>query len=56
MPPLAQVHTLDITHKISQMEVERIKRKYKIAKDEDIKITDTGSNGLNEIFVRRCEK
>lgn len=53
MPPLAQVHTLDITHKISQMEVERIKRKYKIAKDEDIKITDTGSNGLNEIFVRK---
>lgn len=53
MPPLAQVHTLDINHKISQMEVERIKRKYGIAKDGDIRITDTGINGINEIVVRK---
>lgn len=53
MPTLAQVHTLDINHKISQMEVERIKRKYKIAKDGDIRITDTGISGINEITVRK---
>lgn len=53
MPPLAQVHTLDIAHKISQMEVERIKRKYRITKNEDIRITDTGISGINEIAVRR---
>lgn len=53
MPPLAQVHTLDITHKISQMEVERIKRKYRIVKDGDIRITDTGISGINEILVRK---
>lgn len=53
MPPLAQVHTLDIAHRISQMEVERIKRKYKITRDDNIRISDTGIYGINEIIIRR---
>lgn len=53
MPPLAEVHTLNIARKISQMEVARIQRKYHLADDEAIKVTDTGIVGINEISIAK---
>ena len=53
MPPLAEVHTLNIARKISQMEVERIRRKYQLPDDESIKVTDTGIVGINEISITK---
>lgn len=53
MPPLAEVHTMNIARKVSQMEVARIQRKYHLADDEAIKITDTGIVGINEISITK---
>lgn len=53
MPPLAEVHTLNITRKISQMEVSRIRRKYQLAESDTIKVTDTGIVGINEISITK---
>ena len=52
MPHELEVHTFDISHRISAWEVKRIKQKYQVAYNEQLRISSTGITGINQIEIK----
>lgn len=47
-----QVHTFDISHRITEWEAKRIKQKYKVKYTDKLCISNTGINGINVIEIK----
>lgn len=52
MPHELEVHTFDISHRISKWEADRIRQKFQVAYNEQLKIGSTGIIGINQIEIK----
>lgn len=52
MPLKLQVHTFNISHRITEWEAKRIKQEFQVALNERLKIGCTGIVGINQIEIK----